>query len=643
MSRNVLTRAQLEAVIAAGGAVLYNCGPTAKLITNVSELPSDDQLLLCFPLSPPPSFDEDDMSANAIGILGKFFTGSPNDGDTFRFNSTTNVWEFVPYSGVGSTNLTFKNTGQTAFSGNKLEADISSGLTVTDIGSLTAKISTSNIPWANINKSGSSLADLANKSASDLTTGTLSITRGGTGLNTISGGKFLFAHNTNVLSEVALGTGFSIISNTLEYVDDSSNQKVRISNNNTLQGSRREINFIPGANTTVSTTDDPTNNRVNVTINASGTLSGNWHTIGNPTADLTLNHGNYNTIFSWSSSTGSNNLFTLADSNNNTGTGHILAINSATGSSAKPIKITSLGTANGVEMDTNGLLYPVGTGSIRANDLSGITGNGIITRTSSGNFINRIIASGSNITITNQDGVSGNPTINLGANVVTGVSNDTNIQGNISSNTLTFTWNGVLAKNRQNAETVYKDQANIYSSGSKQTFTPNSTNAGMNVGTITNDPSTLVAGDIWFEASSNKFKAREAGNTVVLNPVTEYRKSITVNGSALSILEVSLPNLTACAGVINYAIIASDGTNIQMRSGSIRYSAVNKSGVYTSEKYVSSEGISPSGGTLTADWNIFSGTNKITVSVTPNTSLTFTTYYIKYSVQNLSDQQITIL
>ncbi|MDP2865603.1 MAG: hypothetical protein Q8O90_05110, partial [Elusimicrobiota bacterium] len=40
---------------------------------------------------------------------------------------------------------------------------------------------TNNVTWASVNKTGSSLADLATRSASDLATGTLALARGGTG------------------------------------------------------------------------------------------------------------------------------------------------------------------------------------------------------------------------------------------------------------------------------------------------------------------------------------------------------------------------------------------------------------------------------------------------------------------------------
>lgn len=90
------------------------------------------------------------------------------------------------------------------------------------------------------------------------------------------------------------------------------------------------------------------------------------------------------------------------------------------------------------------------------------SGNGLLSRSSLNTTVARSIAVGSNLSVTNADGTAGNPTISLGANVVTSVVNDTNITGAISSNALTFTWSGTLAKSRQHAATAYTDQANTF-------------------------------------------------------------------------------------------------------------------------------------------------------------------------------------
>lgn len=71
-----------------------------------------------------------------------------------------------------------------------------------------------------------------------------------------------------------------------------------------------------------------------------------------------------------------------------------------------------------------------------------------------------------------------------------------------------------LTKALQHAATVYTDQANTYTAGMKQTFTPNATTAGVNDGSLAGDPSALSNGDRWYNSTTGKFKCREAGVTV---------------------------------------------------------------------------------------------------------------------------------
>jgi hypothetical protein len=77
------------------------------------------------------------------------------------------------------------------------------------------------------------------------------------------------------------GTGISIINGDgvagniqIAQVNDSNTQRVRISKNGTLSGTRQELNFIEGTNVTITQTDNSANNRMDVTINASGSGGG---------------------------------------------------------------------------------------------------------------------------------------------------------------------------------------------------------------------------------------------------------------------------------------------------------------------------------------------------------------------------------
>lgn len=564
----------MQTVILAGGSVLINCKKNTILATTIAQLPDDDQILACFPLVPPPVFDEDDLNANAIGILGKFFSGTPSNGDTIKFNSTTQVWEFSQL-----------------------------GLS-----------------------------------------GTVGVTSGGTGLTSIQNNSLLYANSNNNLIAVSVGSSLGVASGILNVLADTSVQKVEVQGNNVLFGTRKRLNFVNGANTTVSVVDDPTNNRVDVTISASSSAGSRWDQLSDPIAGLNLSLGSTTSVFTWGNNTNNNSLFQLKDSNNNTGNGYLLDINTGTSSTINPLRVTVSGTANGVLIDNTGKLAILGSGNIEASTLKGVASNGLTARISSNSFISRSIVSANNLhlTVANGDGVSGNPTLSLGGDVVAGVANDTNIQGTISGNILTLSWSGTLDKNRQNTATVYNNQANTYVAGNKQIFTPNSVNAAINIGSVSGNPSALSNGDFWRDSVSGKIRFYEQGSIYDLLQLTRGNKNLT-NNIAVSIFEVDLSNLTSTAMIVNYAVHASDGTNIQVRSGSIRFSAVNKSGTVVQEDYTSTEGVSPSIGTLTIDWQVEPGTNKITIKALASTSLTANTFYVAYSVDNLSDRNITKL
>jgi hypothetical protein len=55
-----------------------------------------------------------------------------------------------------------------------------------------------------------------------------------------------------------------------------------------------------------------------------------------------------------------------------------------------------------------------------------------------------------------------------------------------------------------------------YADGVKQTFNPNGTNAGLNVGSQAGDPSTPANGDLWYDSTANELTARINGANVAL-------------------------------------------------------------------------------------------------------------------------------
>jgi hypothetical protein len=145
------------------------------------------------------------------------------------------------------------------------------------------------------------------------------------------------------------------------------------------------------------------------------------------------------TTFTWGTGLAAD-AFTMQDTTGSTSTNHILLVSSVGTSTMKPLAVTAQGTSNGVEMSAAGVLAPIGTGGITANALSGVSGNGIQTRTSAGTFTSRTITAGVGITVANGDGVSGNPTIT--GDLSTLVANQTLWDGANTPRTLTFAVTG---------------------------------------------------------------------------------------------------------------------------------------------------------------------------------------------------------
>ena len=78
-------------------------------------------------------------------------------------------------------------------------------------------------------------------------------------------------NTTYVLAGSGLTGGGALTGNvTLAVTANSVNQKITVQNNNVLVGSEPAINFIPGANITISTADSPGTGQANVTIGVSG-------------------------------------------------------------------------------------------------------------------------------------------------------------------------------------------------------------------------------------------------------------------------------------------------------------------------------------------------------------------------------------
>ena len=92
-------------------------------------------------------------------------------------------------------------------------------------------------------------------------------------------------------------------------------------------------------------------------------------------------------------------------------------------------------------------------------------------------------------------------------------------------------------------------QGPVYDDGIKQTFNPNGTNPGINVGSQAGDPSSLANGDMWYNSSTDKLRARENGASVDViggsgsgTPPTVVQKSAdqTVNNTTTLVNDTAL-------------------------------------------------------------------------------------------------------
>lgn len=152
------------------------------------------------------------------------------------------------------------------------------------------------------------------------------------------------------------------------------------------------------------------------------------------------------------------------------------------------------------------------------------------------------------------------------------------------------------------------------------------------------------------------FSAKATGSTANTR-VDRFRvvakgKALT-DATAVSLFEVALPTLKGCGGKIEAVIKVTDGTDVQEYAQSIQYTAANKGGSYTTNIRPVTSGVagaddgskSLTAGTLTAAWTILTGTDKITIQLNADTSLTPSTlsFLVYYTITNNSEQAITVL
>lgn len=130
--------------------------------------------------------------------------------------------------------------------------------------------------------------------------------------------------------------------------------------------------------------------------------------------------------------------------------------------------------------------------------------------------------------------------------------------------------------------------------------------------------------------------------------VQQYTNTKTLSdGAATGFIDIPIATSTLNGGHIFYTIKVTDGTDLQSHSGSVVFNGINKAGTITSdieETYaVIAESEALSAGTLSDDWTITNGADKITINTNANTSLAGATITMDYTLFLHSTSTITAL
>lgn len=131
------------------------------------------------------------------------------------------------------------------------------------------------------------------------------------------------------------------------------------------------------------------------------------------------------------------------------------------------------------------------------------------------------------------------------------------------------------------------------------------------------------------------------GTTTQANRVMVAAGKALTDGSATNILNVTLASNTAAGGMLTYTIEVFDGTDLQVETGQVVWSGINKAGAFTVTATEVNSQQNTSSGTLTTTWAI-SSANPAVISVNADTSLTASAGYprITFNVDNNARQTV---
>jgi hypothetical protein len=142
-------------------------------------------------------------------------------------------------------------------------------------------------------------------------------------------------------------------------------------------------------------------------------------------------------------------------------------------------------------------------------------------------------------------------------------------------------------------------------------------------------------------------------NSLVDRIIVNAKPKTLTDATLTSLFDVSLPSGAMAGCAVEYLIECTDGTDMQSAKGRVTFSVANKSGTYTAKLGASDVAIDTEGGadvervvattgTMTNTWKLVSGTDKVTLQVKSDTSLTPTTFRVTYTIINDAPRATTI-
>ena len=136
-------------------------------------------------------------------------------------------------------------------------------------------------------------------------------------------------------------------------------------------------------------------------------------------------------------------------------------------------------------------------------------------------------------TFTGKVNTPASTTTAAGLNLPHGTAPTTPVNGDIWTTTGNILWR----RNGGTQTIPNQGTSNTFSAGAKQTVSHSSTTAGLNIGPVAGDPSSLANGDVWLNSTTNALNARVNGASHQLNTVKAW---VNFNGTGTVAIRAAL-------------------------------------------------------------------------------------------------------